>query len=613
MNTLRPLSTVHYSLITLLTLLLLAPQVQADPPVMSGLTVWLDATDLNGDGNLANNPAAETAVGQWDNKASGYSALDAIQTTAGYKPKMFRDATTGRDVVRFQRAGLAGFDYARYLKFDSTSIGPLMNTTNTVFVVARANMGQSDLVNNVQAAVLGRKGWGDAPINFSGYPFATAVGSQQRCTTDGNPNNTYFLSSGIANNHDALIVISSITRGKAGSGTGPSTNQMWKRDWTGTTTAGPVSVAAALWDHSNSGGNANQLFVGATTDPPNTWINSFEGDIGEILIYNRALSEAERGQVENYLAGRWITDYSTLLPVTVPAGASRVRDVQVDSSATNYTHVFVTTGPYSFVVNKRIDIEYLLVAGGGGGGSAHNSGSGGGGGGGVLTNGPGNKLTLAAGTYTITVGSGGGGGTNSGGLGMNGFNGGNSSITNAGGSVSVIAKGGGGGGGAYMNDGSSGASGGGAAYFSVPGTNNAPGQGKDGGKGYPPSWYAGIDDTQSAGGGGGGYGGVGQAATLSKGGDGGVGVTNSLTGFALPYAGGGGGGKRSSGAVGNGKDGGGNGVKGAPTVGAANTGGGGGGNGALSTPANGAAGGSGIVIIKYALPGPPKGTMLLLR
>ncbi len=77
------------------------------------------------------------------------------------------------------------------------------------------------------------------------------------------------------------------------------------------------------------------------------------------------------------------------------------------------------------------------------------------------------------------------------------------------------------------------------------------------------------------------------------------------------------GGKRSSAAVGCGKEGGGNGVNGAPTAGAANTGGGGGGGGGNGTdggiPVNGAAGGSGIVIIKYALPGPPQGTVLYLR
>jgi hypothetical protein len=569
----------------------LAPRVQADPPVTGGLTIWLDATDLNGDGNLANNPAAETAVGQWDNKASGYSALDAIQTTAGYKPKMFRDATTGRDVVRFQRPG--GQDTAVYLQFNNSSINTLLNSTNTAFAVARANMG-SDNGPGSSAFVFARPGY-HSGVYFSGYPFGTSVNAVRTLGASG----TTAISASLSQYHDTLTVISRIVWGST-SGSGPSTIQMWKRDGSGSAASAQSQNAnTALWHH-NSG---NILRLGCANAPPSGYVQGLTGDIGEILIYNRALSESERAQVEDYLAGRWITDYSALLPVTINAGAGRVRDVM--DSATNYTHVFVTTGPYSFVVNKRIDVEYLLVAGGGGGGSAKYSGSGGGGGGGVLTNGPGNKLSLAAGTYTITVGKGGAGGTT-----WNGANGDDSSITNAGGSVSVIAKGGGGGGGDYANNGSSGSSGGGGAGLNkTGGTNNAPGQGKNGGAGYNKA----ADDTYSAGGGGGGYGGVGQDATDSKGGDGGVGVTNSLAGYALSFAGGGGGGRRKGG-TGFGKDGGGNGVKGAPTAGAANSGGGGGGNGnADGSVANGAAGGSGIVIIKYALPGPPKGTMLLLR
>ena len=577
MNTLRPLSTVHYSLITLLTLLLLAPRVQADPPVMSGLTIWLDATDLNGDGNLANNPAAGTAVSQWDNKASGYSTLDAPQTTAGYRPKMFRDATTGKDVVRFNGS---------HLLFNDSRINTLMGVTNTMFAVARANMG-----GGVQA-ILGRSrsdGWEYQPLNFNGSPFATSVGSTWRCSSQAQ------MGAALGGlKHDTLMVISATVWGKHS--TPPTILQFWKRDWIGPTASTPVTNATlGLYDH--GGSDVNKLFVGASYENGADIRNRLTGDIGEILIYNRALSEAERGQVEDYLAGRWVTDYSTLLPVTLDAGAGRVRDVQVDS-ATNYTHVFMPTGQCSFVVNKRIDIEYLLVAGGGGGGSARTSGSGGGGGGGVLTNGPNSRLLLAAGTYAVTVGHGGAGGTNAGGFGMNGFNGGDSSITNAGGYVSIIARGGGGGGGDYWNNGSSGASGGGGAYTGLPGTNNAPGQGRNGGAGY-----VGANDVEAAGGGGGGYGGVGQAATASKGGDGGVGITNSLAGYALSFAGGGGGGKRSGG-TGYGKDGGGNGVNGAPTTGRANSGGGGGGNGTGgATPVNGAAGGSGIVIVRYVTGG----------
>ena len=121
------LFTVHCLLFTAFLLAAFAPWVQADPPVTSGLTIWLDSTDLNGDG-ISNNPAAGTLVAQWNNKAGSFHAT---QGNASYQPKMFRDATTGKDVVRFQRAGLAGTDYARYLKFDSTpSIGTLISRSS---------------------------------------------------------------------------------------------------------------------------------------------------------------------------------------------------------------------------------------------------------------------------------------------------------------------------------------------------------------------------------------------------------------------------------------------------------------------------------------------------
>jgi hypothetical protein len=232
MNTLRPLSTVHYSLITLLTLLLLAPRVQADPPVTSGLTIWLDATDLNGDGNLANNPAAGTAVSQWDNKASGYSAMDAIQTTEGYKPKMFRDATTGNDVVRFNGS---------HLLFNDARIATLMGTTNTMFAVARANLG-----GGVQA-ILGRSrndGYEYQPLYFDGSPFANQVGSQWRCSASPD----IQIRAGFGLNHDTLVVMSATVWGKLS--TAPTILQLWKRDWTGASASAPVTNATyGLWNH----------------------------------------------------------------------------------------------------------------------------------------------------------------------------------------------------------------------------------------------------------------------------------------------------------------------------------------------------------------------------
>jgi hypothetical protein len=271
-----------------------------------------------------------------------------------------------------------------------------------------------------------------------------------------------------------------------------------------------------------------------------------------------------------------------------------------NTSATAYD----TTG--GLAVSLGFFSEYLIVAGGGGGGgSAY---GGGGGAGGLLTNVGGAGLQLTATSHSITVGTGGTGGA-SGSSGTKGFSGGNSTFTG-----SLIAIGGGGGGmhgvlggtgninWAGVAGGSGGGGGGNSTGENGPGGAGTVGQGNAGGTGFGSS-----TNTQRASGGGGGAGAAGQNAASDDAGDGGAGLSNSITGAPVFYAGGGGGGAR-NGAIGlGGTGGGGNGGRGASTLaaqnGTANTGGGGGG---IGTGTNAGAGGSGIVIVRYL--GSPAGT-----
>ena len=87
-----------------------------------------------------------------------------------------------------------------------------------------------------------------------------------------------------------------------------------------------------------------------------------------------------------------------------------------ESTSGGFTrHTFTTVGSQNFVVTGTIENLEILIVGGGGGGGADNAG--GGGAGGVLYYGSetgtstgtnktanGSALTLAAGTYTVTVG-----------------------------------------------------------------------------------------------------------------------------------------------------------------------------------------------------------------
>ena len=236
---------------------------------------------------------------------------------------------------------------------------------------------------------------------------------------------------------------------------------------------------------------------------------------------------------------------------------------------------------FSIAVVNAVSVDYLVVAGGGGGGLQY---GGGGGAGGLLAN----SVTIDPGvTYSITVGAGGNANVS----------GSNSSISGSG-FTTVTSIGGG--------SGTSAGTGGKGVY---PGSVylDQSRQGYDGGNAISGGGYSGA--------GGGGAGAIGQppaGPTASKGGDGGIGLTSSITGTSTYYAGGGGGHGYSSdkgiGGLGGGGNGGGNPIPVAATVGTINTGGGGGGGSTDGSGGGGKAGGSGVVILRFLSSVTPAGT-----
>jgi len=299
-------------------------------------------------------------------------------------------------------------------------------------------------------------------------------------------------------------------------------------------------------------------------------------------------------------------------------------------------HTFTSSG--SFVISTAEDktFEMLLVAGGGGGGGRNTNGSDGGGGGGAggLIYVPG--VSLADGTYNVTIGSGGAGNPSDDvAAAEQASQGGDTTFVLSGPNAHITAKGGGGGGsgpdggplGPYGNGGSGGGAGSGGnsqpTYYGTAVTQpvtllSAPQYSAFGNRGGD-----GDTSTPHAGSGGGGAGSIGvngrNQPGSGAGGDGkqypqfagpliGLPGLNNENGY---FASGGSGG---SGGPGNnpgntGKIGGGGGSPGSASQpltglpGTANTGGGaGGGSGYLSSGADGGsggAGGSGILIIRY--------------
>ena len=278
-------------------------------------------------------------------------------------------------------------------------------------------------------------------------------------------------------------------------------------------------------------------------------------------------------------------------------------------------HTF--TGPGTFTVSSvsgcaANNLVSYLVVGGGGGGSSDWAGGGGAGGFretkspatpytasplcGYST--PGNRITVTAQAYPITVGSGGAGGSGSAGE-APGRQGANGLVS----TFSTISSAGGGTGGVEYNSiqATNGGSGGGAWYCGTIGNGNTPPvtppQGNNGG--------AGGGSGAGPGGGGGGAtaaGGAGQTSP-GRGGPGGAGATTNITGSTVAYAGGGGGNAPSQGCASPCGTGGaaGNSAPASGGAGTTNRGGGGGAGGLSEGPGNGGTGGSGVVIIRYKI------------
>ena len=318
---------------------------------------------------------------------------------------------------------------------------------------------------------------------------------------------------------------------------------------------------------------------------------------------------------------------------------------------TTYTHSGTKYAAHAFTASGSLNVSAasnsypnqcdFLVVGGGGGGAGDNIGSGapsgrgagGGGGGGYRTSmpeGPGGpsptaegKLTLAAGSYTVTVGE--GGDASPGPSGLDGSDGGYSEFSTirsqggGGGSYngpSTGRNGGSGGGGANYDPGTSSTGGEGNRTASTDPTNPAaaPNQGYDGGTGYGTG--PGNNNANGAGGGGAGAAGANGDPTSqpwgTNGGNGGKGKTSVILGptNAKLLAGGGAGGGCPTGNQDTPGSGGpyGGGTGGQPPAGSggaatANTGGGGGGGGGNWNEGNrpGGPGGDGYVVVRYII------------
>lgn len=227
------------------------------PSRLSGLRLWLDASRISG---LADGDPVST----WSDLSG--QGNNATQSTTAAKPLYKTAIVNGRPVVRFD-----GVD--DYLTVANTASFDM--ATPTIIVVGTASAGTGTFTGKITFA----GGVGDASRRKLDVRRASSTTFSFQSGAD-----AAFKASGTLS-WAGFNVMSVVARGTT--------------DYTlavNGTAADATTPALDLTTY-----NTSALIIGAGT----AGAEFLAGDIAEVLIYNRALSTAERKQVERYLGARY--------------------------------------------------------------------------------------------------------------------------------------------------------------------------------------------------------------------------------------------------------------------------------------------------------------------
>jgi hypothetical protein len=237
-----------------------------DPASIAGLTGWWDASEPSTMFTVAffggSQVSADGAVARFESKAG--SGFDFNQSTVGSRPIRKTAQQNGLDVLRFDGS-------------DDRMVGPqfsqlFSNTASTCFVVAKAVSASSNSNDPIANAAVfsesdGSHGFFAVRSNDTVYSFgySNAYATASLSYTAGNW-------ACLATDHNGSTL--RISKNKT---------------------------------NTSSASLGTRSFVSGNTILGANWFQNvfFNGDVGEIITYNTALSDSNRAKVEDYLIAKW--------------------------------------------------------------------------------------------------------------------------------------------------------------------------------------------------------------------------------------------------------------------------------------------------------------------
>jgi len=238
------------------------PVAFVNPSSIAGLQLWLDASDATtlfdatSGGSLV---AADGGVARWEDKSG--NARHATQGTSGNRPLRKTTVQGGKDVLRFDGSN----------DFFSLSAVTTTSSYTSFFVFRRTSAG----INSVSL------GPATASSNYAAWWFSDNVLYELSIN-----NVDHFTTHGTASTLTGSFLI--VTTRTAT--TSIATRRNGSALATVSSGAGVTNAASGSW-----------TAVGRASNSPIT----HNGDMCEVILYDSALSDANRALVENYLLAKW--------------------------------------------------------------------------------------------------------------------------------------------------------------------------------------------------------------------------------------------------------------------------------------------------------------------
>lgn len=263
-----------------------------DPSQVSGLALWLDATDTSTVVTSGSNVTA------WNDKSG--NGRNMVANVSFQRPTYSPNSLNGNNSILFFRNASNSFTILENTSFNFTT------SSWTYFTVLRRNAANTTFQRFVSMAsvINGLDNNNSFSVNLNSSSPNNFFNMERNGSLAGtfNTSNVCLLENIVNGSLTNIDIFNA------------NTNYLFTNGSL-LTSGGGLNVGATLTIAHTRYGCAT--FTSATND---AGFESLQGNIGEVLLFNRTLRQSELQEVEGYLAWKW--NIQTSLPVTHPFYAS---------------------------------------------------------------------------------------------------------------------------------------------------------------------------------------------------------------------------------------------------------------------------------------------------